>query len=108
MSSASDKPFAQAQGMQSLADQLRQDLVGVEHVHYKGGRYRVLDIVVAQSLYLQVVYESLDPGPKQGWRWTRPLAEWSERVTDESGSPVKRFTPASRAFDLGGFYVPGK
>lgn len=61
--------------------------------HYKGPVYMVSDLSVCEKTgVLQVVYFSVDPGPKCGWTWNRSADEWLGDVSLQDGTVVQRYT----------------
>ena len=62
---------------------------GEEYQHYKGGRYRVVDLALHSTEEWVVIYEPLYDAPIK--LFTRPVAEWQDSVTWE-GKRVPRFT----------------
>ncbi len=69
---------------QAQTKELRERMRGQRYQHYKGGTYRVLDVVCDEVFGFPVVtYES----EQFGYVWARPLANFTQHV----GS-VQRFT----------------
>ena len=72
-------------------------MVGRCYLHYEGYHYQVRDVAAdASAGYVRVTYVSIDPGPKQGGKWSRPLSEWSTFVKWPDGITRPRYILAER------------
>jgi len=77
--------------------------IGATYMHYKGGNYRVTDLVINEATQkVMVVYvptksdrsDPSDPGNCQASRWikfARPVEEWDEPCNSSMGKTVPRF-----------------
>ena len=74
-------------------DLVSQICIGAEYEHYKGKRYRVVDVGIHTELEeFHVIYHSLYDDPKFpiGTLWIRPLKMFLDKV-DVMGAQVQRF-----------------
>lgn len=78
------------EAVQARADELRQEMVGVEYRHWKGGIYRVTDVVVDEATGgLRIDYVNRDCG----YKWSRTFQNFSEPVSAEGKSRFERQQP---------------
>lgn len=91
----SDKTFDVLAAQQDRHD-FAIGFVGGIYQHYKGALYFVRAVSVHEATgQLLITYESISPGSRQGWLWSRTLADFTSDVI--TGPRFKRVGSLSDA-----------